>query len=251
VPVDRLLPIRMKNKLLSLFLVFAVICPPSMEGRRWIPRIAVAGGGITAPTFISATASSFTDTALTETTASVSWNSGDVVLVLGVTEDSGRTFSTPTATGLTFALVDSQSVANDCGLYLWSATAGSTSSAAVSASTNGGSQYSGIVVQVWRGCGGLGTPVKAAGANTQTISLTRVSANSCVAFISGDWNAISASGASASPSGTVDTSGGNASYGYVVTHYGSQGATGTTSYGVSGWTGTLDAAKIAVEVKGL
>jgi hypothetical protein len=63
---------------------------------------------LTPPTLVDYNESSFTDTGLNdETTGSISWQTGDIVIVLGATADNAITLGTPTATGLTFALVDS------------------------------------------------------------------------------------------------------------------------------------------------
>ena len=58
-----------------------------------------------APTLNSTTSSTYTDASSASETVVISWSAGDVIVVLGATEDSTRTLNTPTATGLTFSSI--------------------------------------------------------------------------------------------------------------------------------------------------
>src|SRR3989344_1712455 len=96
------------RKLISRGLVFLLLVftmtsymSPGFGG----PRIAYA---LTAPTLVDYQQSSWsTRAASPEVTASITWQTGDFIVVFGATETQGVTFATPTATGLTFALVTS------------------------------------------------------------------------------------------------------------------------------------------------
>lgn len=219
-----------------------------------------------APTLSAFSNSNFTDTPASgsETTGSVSWSSGDIVVVLGVTEDNvATTLGTPTTTGtgLTFAALTGfpTNTASNTKVYGWSATASATSSGTISSTMAGGgaTHASGICVWVWSASGGIGNTATAVGDTTDpyTASLTRAGTNSAVCMIAGDWNAISDAANDPSPlTGSTEKIGDNAGFvsgrytGYAA-HWADEGASGTTSYGVTGIAG----GKItvgAVEVKG-
>jgi hypothetical protein len=200
--------------------------------------------------------------ATTETTGSVSWNNGDLVVVLGVSEDNAKTFATPTTggTGLTFSALSGtpSNVASSCKIYGWSATASATSSGTISSVVTGATSYA-LFVWVLSGHGGIGNVAVSSATDTTdpyTVSLTRSGSNSAVLMAAGDWNATSAASTTPSPStGSTERIGDNAGlsatfYNVYAANWADEGAAGTTSYGV-----TLGAAGgiftlIAVEVLG-
>lgn len=240
--------------ILSLVLLCSLAQAQFLPGRSRSFKAAAGGGGggVTAPTFISVTSSDYTDTTDLKSTASVSWSSGDLVVVVCLMEDSGRTMELPTATGLTFSEVAAIGTANNCRAYAWSASAGSGGSSTVSAAVTGNfGPAAGITVYVIRGSAGIGATATLDGSSAKTVSLTRSYANSGVIVAIGDWNAVNDTSVTATPSGTVDvatfTTG---SYTAFATHYGDQGAAGTTSYGITDHTGTVDMSGVCVEVRG-
>lgn len=207
------------------------------------------------PTLIDYQQSTWTDNsggASSETTPSMSWNSGDVVLVVGATEDQSSNLATPTSTGsgLSFSLLTSANGVNNTRAYMWSATASATSSGTISsAGDNAGAR--GIAAFIFRSSDGLGTPQSIEGLTDKTISLTRTGANSHVVAVLADWNAVSDTTVDATPTGTVRVAAevaGRATF--FVTSYGDQGGTGTTSYGITNHTGTVDMSGIVVEILG-
>lgn len=211
------------------------------------------------PTLVSYTESTFNDSGVTdETTASVSWLAGDLILVFGLVSNNSttQTLAVPTATGLTFtqaAAVNTADDNNDTRIYLWTATAAGDGSSAVTSVTGSidAGLKSGIAVLVYRGSDGIGTPVTLDGSTAKTISVTRAQANSHVAVAMGDWNQVGDDTVTATPTGTVrhaSAESGQADF-FVVT-YPDQGATGTTAYGIASHTGTVDMSGIAVEIKG-
>lgn len=219
----------------------------------------------TAPTLIDAQSSDYSDTGNTETTASVSWEAGDLVLVFGSTENNNNDCSlqdcyflnTPTATGLTFSLITSVNLTpvaggDDVPHYLWSATAGSSGSGAISATRSDAfTGHRGITAFIYRGSDGIGNTNTLDGSTAKVISLTRSKANSAVAVDLGDWAAGADVTVDPSPAGgTQRVAVANGAYTAFVFDWTDQGAAGTTDYGITNHTGTVDMSGIVVEVLG-
>jgi hypothetical protein len=207
-----------------------------------------------APTLTSQVGSTWNDVSNPpETTGSLSWNSGDRILVIAYTEDNTLTLNTPTATGLTFsALGTAIATSNTCWMHAWQATAGSSGSGTVSATAGigTGSAMRGLHAFAWGNCTGF-VRTNGAGINsTQTVSVTRTQSNSAMVFASADWSASGVSGLAWTPAGQTQvqssTGGGSSAF---AARWGDQGATGTTSYGTTGLSGTTYS-KFAVEVLG-
>jgi hypothetical protein len=207
---------------------------------------------VAAPTLIDYAESTWTDPSVTtETTDDLNWDSaGDVIVVLGATEDNGLAMATPTGTGLTLSALSGLPTAtgSSCKVYGWSATAAGDGNAAL-ASTNGASGARGIAAWSWSGSAGLGTPVVNVGSGV-TVSVT-VAADSSVVMVLADWNATTDVTVDTTPAGgTIRQA--NAVSGlatFLVVQWDAQAA-GTRSYGVSNWTGTGTVSKAAVEVLG-
>lgn len=183
------------------------------------------------------------------TTPALAWQSGDLIVAVGVTEDSGETISTPTATGLTFSLTTSVGGANNTFAYLWTATAGSAGPAVVTANGTNGKSY-GIAAFTVRDHNGAGTPATINGTSARTISLAVADSSSVVVAVFADWNAASV-GTAASPTtnGTLRQAvqvSGRATF-HLVSW--TAQAAGTRGYGYSGG-GTPDNNGIVIEVKG-
>lgn len=204
-----------------------------------------------APTISGYSNSNATDTGATEITGSVSWNSGDLVVVLGITEDNARTLATPTSTGsgLTFSALTGfpTNIASSCKLYAWSATAAATSSGTISSAGSGGPANGSVIgAFVLAGHGGLGNTAKSAAVDTTdpyTVSLTRSGANSVVLMAAGDWNAVSDVTTDPSPlAGSTQRLGDDGGfrsgeYNAYLASWADEGAAGTTSYGITGVAG--------------
>lgn len=206
-----------------------------------------------APTLTSQVSSTWTDTLNgAETTGSLSWNSGDRILVMGVTEDAASTLALPTATGLTFAALGSALAAgSNCWVHCWEATAGSTSSSVVTANNGeANSAMRGIWVSAWGSCTGFLRTNGTQGVTTQTVSVTRTGANSGIGFIGGDWSAGGVAGIGWTPAGQTQIQAvAHANMTGVCAYWGDQGAAGTTSYGTSGLA-SRKWSQIAVEILG-
>jgi hypothetical protein len=205
---------------------------------------------MSAPTIAAYSNSSATDTGGTfeEVTGSVNWTNGDLVIVLGVIEDNGaKPLNTPTAsgTGLTFSAISGfpSNVASACKIYGWQATASATSSGTITCTRGAGSGDRGVIaVWVLSGHNGIGNVAVSSATDTSnpyTVSLTRAGNNSAVLLVAGDWNATSDTTTGPSPatggSQRLGNNGGLFStiYNGYVMEWADEGASGTTSYGVS------------------
>lgn len=191
-----------------------------------------------------------------EVTPTLTWSSGDLIIVVGGTESGSWTINTPTATGLSFSLVTSVGTGDGSNTtaYMWSATAGSGGSSAITSTVvEGGSAARGIAAYAYSGSGGLGNTGTIVGSSSKTINLTRGTANSAVVAVLNDWQAVSDTTVNTSPAGgTVRVAQESPAHAtFFSADWGDQGSTGTTSYGITDHTGTVDMAGIVLEVEGL
>lgn len=193
-----------------------------------------------------------------EVTGTLTWSAGDFIVVVGVTENGSTLINTPTATGLSFSLIThlNNNDGGNVGVYLWTATAASSGSSAITA-TNGDANVKarGIDAFAYSGSAGLGNTGSMIGDTPKVIPLTRANANSAVISVMGDWNAVNDTSVTSSPAGgTVDTAV-NAVNGVevltsFVVDWGDQGAAGSDSYGITNHTGTVRMSGLAIEIKG-
>jgi hypothetical protein len=207
------------------------------------------------PTLVQVSASNHTDTSATETTASFTWQSGDVFHILGGTEDNANSLlATPSTAGsnLTFSLITATNTGSTAKAYYWRGTASGAGSGTITSAGSGGGLRRGITAWQYRGTDGQGTPQTIAASSAKTISVTRGQANSHIIEILADWNAVGDVTTDPTPAGgnqRVEVSNaGNVDF--FVTDWGDQGATGTTAYGITNHTGTVNMAGIAVEILG-
>lgn len=181
----------------------------------------------------------------------VSWGTGDIIVVGGLTEGStgSDTISTPTATGLVFSPIVAVPPNSACFAGLWSATATSPgSSVTVSANKSAPlSQYSGLSVWVFPGASGVGNHTSG-NTTAATAALTPTQAHSAIVWLVGDWNAGSIG--SEVPTPTDNRAAGTVSgrYSYYVADLTDQPSTGSTSYGITGQGGSGPYSIVAVEV---
>jgi hypothetical protein len=192
-----------------------------------------------------------------EATTSATWSAGDVLVAVGATEDNATvSMGTPTATGLTFSSVQTTNTNNNTKCYIWTATAGSGGSGAVT-SVNGGTSNAlrGLAVFVYSGSDGIGNSALMASTSTTnaTVSLTRAGNNSAVIVVMGDWTPVNDTTVTTNPStgGTVRiiqfTTGAANLY---VGSWADEGAAGTTGYGIGSYTATPTWIGAVVEIKG-
>lgn len=134
-----------------------------------------------APTLVSYTQVVFNTGGASKATGSISWQAGDILVTIAGSEGTANTFGTPTATGLTFAIIQAVNTGSVCGSSMAVATAASTSSAVVTVPYGiiSGPPHWGFGVWVWRGSTGVGNSIEQHTA-TKTKALTITSANSGV-----------------------------------------------------------------------
>ena len=232
----------MLQRICKLLLIFALLWPGVSWGA--------------APTLGSYTASTFSDSVTTsEVTGTLTWGNGDLIVVLGVTEDDGKTLNTPTATGLSFTAVAGTptTTTNKAKVYAWTATAGSASSGAITAGTDTTAAARGIAAFAFSGSTGIGgTSISAALGTATTQSLTRTGTNSHVVQVWGDWNAVNDTTVTGTPSGETQRVAQfiSGTVTFFVLSWGDQGASGTTSYGFTGHAGGAEMSAITREVLG-
>lgn len=205
-----------------------------------------------APTLLDVALSTFSGTGTSDTTDDLDWSgAGDRIVVLGITEDNGITFTTnpPTISGVTLSALSGLPTAtsNSCKGYGWSGTAVGNSNSTVSSNLSGNNS-AGLAAWAFSGSDGIGSPVIGINANL-TVSVG-VAQDSSVLLIMGDWNATADVAVTPDPAGGTQriaqaTTGAT----FMVFEWHNQAA-GTRPYGVSGWTGTGTITKVALEVQG-
>lgn len=215
------------------------------------------------PTLVAYSQSTWTDNtaqSTSETTAaSFTWQTGDVFHVFGAIEDFNFAFTGVPTTGganLTFSAITTLGVVfSDCRVQYWRGTATGAGSGTFSLTytASGVNRAGGIAVFQYRGTDGQGTPVTATGSSAKTLSVTRGQANSHVLFCGGDWNAVGDATVDPTPSTNATERihapvSGRADF--FVNSWGDQGATGTTSYGITNHTGTVKMTMLAIEIFG-
>ena len=201
------------------------------------------------PTLIQYEETSWSTSSNPKSTGTISWQTGDVIAVIGGTEAPGIVITTVTATGLTFAAGTPQAVASSCWANSWTAVAGSNGSSTVDIDKTGAGQY-GAAVWVYRGSTGIG----ARGANSTTakiVSVTRTGTSSAVVEGMFDFSAAVVTGRVWTPVGeTEQEASAQTGYSVYAANWGNQGAPGATSYGISGTASTGVHTKIALEILG-
>lgn len=144
----------------------------------------------TPPTFVAEYETTWNSTAASKT-ASVTVNSGDVLVIYAGTETaSSTTLSTPTGGSLTYTLRQSVAVSNFCAAYAWTAVASSTQTFTFSVARAAGLGWWGADCLRFSNSGGVGTSGKAnASGSAPTLNLTTTQDNSAIVMFNGDWNA--------------------------------------------------------------
>jgi hypothetical protein len=164
------------------------------SGDNWAATLLLAPSGISPPTagpvlvseYESGWAVNTTPKTVTTTVNDVS----EVLVVIGVASNSGTTISTPTGgTGVSWTLQQSDTTANYCGLYVWTATNISPQTFTLSVASGGvGNEYGFSVLKFARAA--IGVSAKGSGASgAPAINLTTTRANSAVVTVATDYNA--------------------------------------------------------------
>lgn len=213
------------------------------------------------PTFISAASTVF-NTTTSPKTLSVTVAVGDDLLVLGSTADSLTTLGTPTGgSGFTWTLLGSDATSSNCAVYLWKTTATSAQTFTLSVARAGSTtNFWGFGVIRFSGVTGYGTTVKTVGGSgAPSQAVTTVEANSTLAMVTGDWNAVTGTRTYRTVNGFTPTVGGSGevggfngdgtNWGVSIGYWPDAGATGSKTVGTTAPTGQKFTI-IAVEVKG-
>lgn len=201
---------------------------------------------MTAPSFISATATSFSLTTTPQTTGSIAVQNGDVLVAHGVREQATVVITIATATGSTSAWTLREDVPGSTDsqrshVRSWTATATATGNITVSFTASGALHFGGVV-KVWRNSGGIGNVAQnnngTVTASSPTVSVTTTGANSALDYASGDWNAVAGTVSFTATSGTpvsdvADQTGAGLSYCAYSFHVVDAGAIGSKTMAMS------------------
>lgn len=224
---------------------------------------AVSGGGVmAAPTYVGTTESNSPadktsgNSSVTRTTPSFSPSAGNILVGLGVSEDStSKTIATNGVSGgPTWTQRQLDNTADKCGVIASTATAGGGSITVTLRAPDGynGVLKMGLAVLNFSGSDGIGnTAVNKGTSGNPSLSLTTTQDNSAIAIVWGDWAAKSGTPSySGAGSGTIisDYADGT-NYGIHFAYYPDAGAAGAKSLSVTGVTNP-NWTIVGVEVKG-
>lgn len=200
------------------------------------------------------------------TTASVTWQAGDVVVLFAATEGGtgGETIGTPstTGTGISFGAAQQihESTGSDSGGACWAAvaTAGSSGTFSIAPTHAGSTRYKLIAVYIFRGSAGIGNSNLYTGTAPAGCALTPTGADGAVAWLCLDWAtaavqslspaATSHGAASPGPTASPVAVQQSPSFTYYVACLDDQTSASPVSYGIGG-SGTGPFTTIAIEAK--
>lgn len=193
-----------------------------------------------APTKVADSSSGWATTGTTSrTTGSLTWQTGDLVVVVGWTENDATTLTTPTGlTGLTFAALTGYpaQLSGSSALYAWSAVATSGSSGTISTTISSSTNAAGIHAFIFRAHNGLGAvPTPAQSGTSLVLSTTLTGQHSLVVAIVVDGNATNDTTVTAIPSAGAtqdDAAFVSARATSFSFDWSDQGPPATTNYGV-------------------
>lgn len=176
------------KKLLFLFLLLPFLCLAQTPMHFLVDGPTPAAGGPTPPTFQAEYETAWNTTTTPKTTASVSVQTGDVLVAYSIVEDHS---SAPSVSGgsLTWTLAQEVNVTNFTRVALWTTTATSTTSFTVSFARTATAKNFGGNVLVFRGSDGVGASNKTNTTGAPSLSLTTSFANSIIVCVVGDWDA--------------------------------------------------------------
>lgn len=160
--------------------------------RMLIPKKASAAGGNAYPTLVSETETVWNTTTSPKTTASITVQTGDILVAVGSVSHSGDGSLTISVAGgsLTWTQQKEVSEVNYTQLAVWTTTATSNTSFTVSFTNSFAGQMSGGDVFVFRATNGIGASNSTFNSGGPSLSLTTTAANSSVVCFSTDWNAV-------------------------------------------------------------
>lgn len=143
------------------------------------------------PTFVSATSVDRTTTGTSKSTAAISVQAGDLLVITGSTADNATNLTGISGGSLTYTSQQSiQGFASFSTGYIWTAPVTSTGSVTVTVTASNTTVPWGFTVSVWRNHGGVGN---SAGTHitsgAPSLNITTQAADSAVVWSNNDWNA--------------------------------------------------------------
>lgn len=210
---------------------------------------------MTAPTVAATSGNTWSVvTGTSRATGSVSWQTGDIIVVIGGSESNSITLGVPTATGLTFTQLLATNTASTCRGYIWTATAGSSSSGAITSVASSGGFMTNVQAWVIRGSSGVGASTSIASGSADTLSLTRTGTDSLVLmglFDFGATNDVAVTGVPSSGFHQEQATFVTGAATMFAVDWDGQGAPGATSYGIAAFTTPDVLTKVLVEAQGV
>lgn len=204
----------------------------------------------TAPTLISYTETAWNaGSAGTTKTVTVSYNASDVLVAVCGAEGPD-TLTVSGGTGLSWTKQKSNVAANTCGTSISTAVAASTQTTqTITVTTSNNTDHYGMGVWVWRGSPGVGNFAEQH-TSTKTVALTPVAADSAICWGSFDFSANAAGSGTPTPTHTRDATQDAGHYTFYVFDLADQTSAGSTSYGITGSSGTGPWSIVVGEVQG-
>lgn len=178
---------------------------------------------------------------------SMAWQTGDIIVVLCL-EEANTTDMVPTVAGLTFASIQTNNAASTCYSRLYTATAASSSSGAISI-TGDTSNHWGAAVWIWRGSSGVGASNESH-TTTRTVALVSQQADSAICWGIGDFNAGALGTLTPTPTNTGERSQDTSHYSIYAADLADQSSTASTGYGTTGVATNGPWSIVVVEIKG-
>lgn len=205
-----------------------------------------------APSLISYTeTASWTTAGSPKSIASISWQTGDVLVALAGAEGRGSETVggiSNTGTGLTWGAAKvTHTASSDCPGAIFACVAASASSGIISMTNDNASSIWGFAVWVYRSSTGIGNSVEQ-DTTTKTVSLTPTAANGAIVWGVFDWSAEAVHTMTPTPTNVREATQ-VSGYTVMVGDLADQTSAAGVAYGVTGGTSTGPYTIVAIEVK--
>lgn len=212
-----------------------------------------------APTFSSSGSTTYNDSA-TPKTSSVTVTNGDVLVVVVSSEDQSTAVDAPTGGGLTYTLQQTVFVSANTTAYLYTAPSTGAQTFSLSVAKSGaGSGWWGFTWLRFTATAGVGASGVANTTGAPSLALTTLFANSAIAALNADWNAIAGARTWRTVNSVTPTAGNGgerlyftdpAHYSVGVAFWSDAGAAGSKTVGLTA-PGAQKYSLVAVEVRGV
>lgn len=144
-----------------------------------------------APTFVQEAEVTFGTSAVAATTGTFDVLSGDVLVAVGISEDSSYALTiSNNSTALTWTEQQQVNVASNTRVYIWTTVMAAGRTGLTVTASQAGFGTHGLNVLTFRGSDGVGASNKTTGSGGPSLGLTTTQANSAIVIGNGDWNAI-------------------------------------------------------------